>query len=50
VDFDRRAHAREVGALEALRGRRYYAPTDSGRERAIKERLEKLRTPPESTE
>jgi putative ATPase len=30
---------------EALRGRRYYQPTTSGREAQIKERLEKLRKP-----
>ena len=28
---------------EPLRGRRYYQPTDSGREREIKERLDRLR-------
>src|SRR5262249_9564633 len=28
---------------EALRGRRYYEPSESGRERAIKQHLEKLR-------
>jgi putative ATPase len=37
---------REEYLPDALRGHRYYAPTDSGRERAIKERLEKLRDPP----
>jgi putative ATPase len=31
---------------EALRGRRYYEPTTSGREAQIKERLEKLRRDP----
>jgi putative ATPase len=28
---------------EALRGRRYYQPSDSGREREIAERLEPIR-------
>ena len=42
-DFDGH-YVREEYLPEALRGRRYYAPTDSGRERAIKERLDKLRT------
>jgi putative ATPase len=41
-DFDGH-YVREEYLPEALRGRRYYAPTDSGRERAIKERLDKLR-------
>ena len=44
-DFDGH-YVREEYLPEALRGRRYYAPTDSGRERAVKERLEKLREPP----
>jgi putative ATPase len=44
-DFDGH-YVREEYLPEALRGHRYYAPTDSGRERAIKERLEKLREPP----
>jgi putative ATPase len=43
-------YVREEYLPEALRGRRYYAPTDSGRERAIKERLEKLREPPKDNE
>jgi putative ATPase len=44
-DFDGH-YVREEYLPEALRGRRYYAPTDSGREREIKERMEKLRPPP----
>jgi putative ATPase len=48
-DFDGH-YVREEYLPEALRGRRYYAPTDSGRERAIKERLEKLREPPKESE
>jgi putative ATPase len=48
-DFDGH-YVREEYLPEALRGRRYYAPTDSGRERAIKERLEKLREPPKVAE
>ena len=44
-DFDGH-YVREEYLPEALRGHRYYAPTDSGREKAIKERLEKLRDPP----
>ncbi|MDB4981611.1 MAG: ATPase central domain protein, partial [Myxococcales bacterium] len=36
---------REEYLPDALRGHRYYAPTDSGREREIKERLAKLREP-----
>jgi putative ATPase len=36
-------HVREEYLPEALRGRRYYAPSDSGEERAIAERLARLR-------
>jgi putative ATPase len=41
-DFDGH-YVREEYLPDALRGHRYYAPTDSGREKAISERLEKLR-------
>jgi putative ATPase len=40
---------REEYLPEALRGHRYYAPTESGREREIKARLEKLREPPKKS-
>jgi len=36
-------YVRQEHLPEALRGRRYYDPTESGRERAVKERLEALR-------
>jgi putative ATPase len=48
-DFDGH-YVREEYLPDALRGHRYYAPTDSGRERAIKERLEKLREPSKDDE
>jgi putative ATPase len=38
-------YVREEYLPEALRGRRYYQPSSSGREREIRERLEKLRDP-----
>ena len=41
-------YVREEYLPEELRGHRYYEPSDSGREKAIKERLEKLREPPPS--
>jgi putative ATPase len=44
-DFDGH-YVREEYLPEALRGHRYYAPSESGREREIKERLEILRQPP----
>ncbi len=42
-------YVREEYLPDALRGHRYYAPTESGREREIKERLDKLRAPPKKT-
>jgi putative ATPase len=41
-DFDGH-YVREEYLPEALRGRRYYEPSDSGHERAIKEHLATLR-------
>jgi len=38
-------YVREEYLPEPLRGQRYYAPSDSGREREIKERLEKIKDP-----
>ena len=40
-------YVREEYLPEALRGRRYYQPTDSGREKAIGDRLRSLRGDPE---
>ncbi|HXJ23780.1 MAG TPA: replication-associated recombination protein A [Polyangia bacterium] len=40
-------HVRQQYLPDALRGRRYYEPSDSGAERAIAERLAKLRAPKE---
>src|SRR5262249_6860711 len=39
-------YVRQEYLPEPLRGHRYYQPTDSGREREIKERLERLRSKP----
>jgi putative ATPase len=39
-------YVKEEYLPEALRGHRYYAPSESGREKLIKERLETLREPP----
>ena len=44
-DFDGH-YVKEEYLPEAVRGHRYYEPSDSGREKIIKERLEKLREPP----
>ncbi|HTA19560.1 MAG TPA: hypothetical protein VK989_09720, partial [Polyangia bacterium] len=41
-------YVREEYRPPEVSGHRYYAPTDSGRERAIKERLENLREPKQS--
>jgi putative ATPase len=41
-------YVREEYLPDAIRGHRYYEPSDSGREKLIKERLEKLREPPET--
>jgi putative ATPase len=38
-------YVREEYLPEPLRGHRYYAPSESGREKAIKEKLERLREP-----
>jgi putative ATPase len=43
-------YVREEYLPEALRGHRYYAPSESGREKAIKEKLERLREPPKPEE
>jgi putative ATPase len=40
-------YVREEYLPEAIRGHRYYQPSESGREKAIKERLEALRAPQE---
>lgn len=39
-------YVREEYLPEEIRGHRYYQPTESGREKAVKEKLERLREPP----